>query len=247
MSDSVRPHRQQPTRLPRPWDSPGKNTGVGCHFLFQCMKVKSESEVSQSCPTLHDPMDCSLPGSSIHGILQARVLEWGAIAFSDPYVRMQQKTNCWWAQWHGWISKTSCRAKSKSQKVTYSMTLYDKMYLWRGQVMTTGMENRLVMSRIYEWGECLTKKGQHEAIWKCSISWLWLNKSIHRLKFMELYTRIFFLLNIYIFLRNCAEIKFLPCQISKNFKVWHNILVARLEEIGTFICCWKMCRLVEAI
>ena len=74
----MRPHRWQPTRLPRPWDSPGKNTGVGCHFLLQCMKVKSESEVAQSCPTLSDLMDCSLPGSSIHGVFQARVLEWGA-------------------------------------------------------------------------------------------------------------------------------------------------------------------------
>ena len=125
MSDSVRPHRRQPTRLPRPWDSPGKNNGVGCHFLLQCIKVKvkslsrvqllatpwtaayqappslgfsrqeqwgglpfpspmhkSESEVAQSCPTLSDPMDCSLPGSSVHGILQARVLEWVAISFS---------------------------------------------------------------------------------------------------------------------------------------------------------------------
>ena len=69
-------------QVPRPWDSPGKNTGVGCHFLLQCMKVKSESDVAQSCPTLSDPMDCSLPGSFIHGIFQARVLEWGAIAFS---------------------------------------------------------------------------------------------------------------------------------------------------------------------
>ena len=77
------PHRQQPTKLPCPWDSPGKNTGVGCHFLLQCMKLKSESEVTQSCPTLSDPMDCSLPGSSIHGILQERVLEQVAIAFSD--------------------------------------------------------------------------------------------------------------------------------------------------------------------
>ena len=76
------PHRWQPTRLPCPWDSPGKNTGVGCHFLLQCMKVKSESEVAQSCLTLSNPMDCSLPGSSVHGIFQARVLEWGAIAFS---------------------------------------------------------------------------------------------------------------------------------------------------------------------
>ena len=82
MSNSVRPHRWQPTRLPCPWDSPGKNTGVGCHFLLQCMKVKSESEVTQSCPTLRDPMDCSPPGSFIHEIFQARVLEWGATAFS---------------------------------------------------------------------------------------------------------------------------------------------------------------------
>ena len=72
MSDSVQPHKLQPTRLRRPWDSPGKNTGVGCHFLLQCMKVKSESEVAQLCPTLIDPMDCSLPGSSAHGIFQAR-------------------------------------------------------------------------------------------------------------------------------------------------------------------------------
>ena len=85
MSDSVRPHRRQPIRLPRPWDSPGKNTGAGCHFLLQCMKVKSESEVAQSCLTLSDPMDCSPPGSSVHGIFQARVLEWGAIAFSRTF------------------------------------------------------------------------------------------------------------------------------------------------------------------
>ena len=72
MSDSVRPHRQQPTRLRRPWDSPGKNTGVGCHLLLQCMKVKSESEVSQPCPTLSDLRDCSLPGSSAHGIFPGK-------------------------------------------------------------------------------------------------------------------------------------------------------------------------------
>ena len=84
MSDFVRPHRRQPTRPHRPWDSPGKNTGVGCHFLLQCMKVKSESEVAQSCLTFRDPMDCSPPGSSVHGILQARGLEWGAIVFSEP-------------------------------------------------------------------------------------------------------------------------------------------------------------------
>ena len=116
MSDSVRPHRRQPTRLPHPWDSPGKNTEVGCHFLLQCMKVKSESEVAQSCltlrakggkselepifylpigrvslscclvaqscPTLCNPMNCSLPGSSVHGISQARIQEWVAISSS---------------------------------------------------------------------------------------------------------------------------------------------------------------------
>jgi len=90
VSDSVQPHRQQPTRPRRPWDSPGKNTGVGCHFVLQCMKVKSQSEVAQSCPTLSYPMDCSLRGSSVRGIFQARVLEWVAIAFSDIYIVVAQ-------------------------------------------------------------------------------------------------------------------------------------------------------------
>ena len=92
MSNSVRPHRQQPTRLLCPWDSPGKNTGVGCHFLRQCIKVKRESEVTQSCPTLSDPMDCSLLGSSVHGIFQATVLEWGATAFSIYNIHIIQYT-----------------------------------------------------------------------------------------------------------------------------------------------------------
>ena len=87
MSDSARPQRRKPNRLLCPWDSPGKNTGVGCHFLLQCIQVKSESEVAQSCPTLSDPMDCSLPGSSVHGIFQARVLEWGAIACFIDYAK----------------------------------------------------------------------------------------------------------------------------------------------------------------
>ena len=86
--DSVQPHRWQPTRLPRPWDSLRKNAGMGCHFLLQCMKVRSKSEVAQSGPTLSDPMDCSPPGFSVHGIFQARVLEWGAIAFSAGWL-------CW--------------------------------------------------------------------------------------------------------------------------------------------------------
>ena len=92
VSDSVQPHRRQPTRLRHPRDSPGKNTGVVCHFLLQCMKVARESEVAQSCPTPSNPMDCSLPGSSVHGIFQARVLEWVAIAFSIPIYLSVGKT-----------------------------------------------------------------------------------------------------------------------------------------------------------
>ena len=99
VSESVRPHRWQPTRLPNPWDSPGKNTGVDCHFLLQCMKVKSESEVTQSCPTLSDLMDCSLPGSSVHGIFQARVLEWDTIAFSDTLATWCKQTARWKRPW----------------------------------------------------------------------------------------------------------------------------------------------------
>ena len=93
MSDSVRPHRWQPTRLLCSWDSPGKNTGVGCHFLLH------ESEVAQLCPTLSNPMDCSPPGSSVHGIFQARVLEWVAIAFSVYCAHLTLKLSigvgCW--------------------------------------------------------------------------------------------------------------------------------------------------------
>ena len=97
VSNSVGPHGLQPTRLLHPRDSPGKNTGVGCHFLLQCMKVESESEVAQLCLTLSDPMDCSLPGSSIHGIFQARVLEWVAIAFSllQLVYTLIQKLSCY--------------------------------------------------------------------------------------------------------------------------------------------------------
>ena len=115
MSDSVRPHRQQPTRLPRPWDSPGKNTGVGCHFLLQCMKVKSESEAAQSCQLLATPWDCSLPGSSVHGIFQARVLEWVAIAFS-----------------HGFRQRTyDCQGKGWGQGIVWEFgtAKYTRLYL----------------------------------------------------------------------------------------------------------------------
>ena len=94
MSNSVWPYRRQPTRLLCPWDSPGKNTGVGCHFLLQCMKVKSESEVAQSCPTLCDPMDCSLPGSSVYVIFQARVLEWCLVNPKEPQLLCESFSLC---------------------------------------------------------------------------------------------------------------------------------------------------------
>ena len=100
MSESVRAHRRQPTRIPHPSGSVGKNNGVGFHFLLQCMKVKCESEVTQWCPTFSHPMDCSLPGSSIHGIFQERVLEWGATAFSDR--------EAWRAAIHG-VAKSQTR------------------------------------------------------------------------------------------------------------------------------------------
>ena len=99
MSDSVRHQRWQPTRLPCSWDSPGKNTGVGCHFLLQCMKVKRESEVTQSCPTLSEPMDCSPPGSSVHGIFQTRALEW--VPLPSPYDYLNQVSLiCSVVAWH---------------------------------------------------------------------------------------------------------------------------------------------------
>ena len=87
LSDYLRAHGLKSTGLLGPWDTPGKNTGVGCRFLLQCMKVKKESEVTQSCPTVSNPVDCSLPDSSVHGIFQARVLEWVAIAFSSHHLR----------------------------------------------------------------------------------------------------------------------------------------------------------------
>ena len=113
-SNSEQPQRRQPTRLCRPWDSPGKNTGVGCHFLLQCMKVKSESEVARSCPTLCDP-----PGSSVHGIFQARVLEWVAIAFS---IR-------WWSP--PVMHKTCVQSLSGEDPLEEGMAIHSSILAWR--------------------------------------------------------------------------------------------------------------------
>ena len=134
MSDSVRPQRRQPTRLPCPWDSPSKNAGVGCHFLLQCMKVKSESEVTQSCPTLLNPMDCSLPGSSVHGIFQARVLEWGAIAFSNTLSRFVitflPKSKCLLISWLQSLSTVIWEPKKIKSVAVYIFTQLFAMQWW---------------------------------------------------------------------------------------------------------------------
>ena len=135
MSDSVRPHRRQPTRLPCPWDSPGQNTGVGCHFLLQCMKEKSESEVVQSCPTLRNPMDCSLPGSSIHGIFQARVLEWGAIAFSETMYTFVKTSCCIFISQvylnKSWGGRRKCTLKRKKRKIVILAMYMPYSLKWR--------------------------------------------------------------------------------------------------------------------
>ena len=129
---TLRPHRRKPTRLLRPWDSPGKNTGEGCHFLLQCMKVKSESEVAQSCPTLSDPMDCSLPGSSIHGVFQAKVLEWGAIASARCYMAawMGGEFGGEWIHVYVWLSPFTDHLKlSQCLLISYTSIQNKKFFL----------------------------------------------------------------------------------------------------------------------
>ena len=149
MSNSVQPHRWQPIRLPHPWDSPGRNTGVGCHFLLQCRKVKSESEVAQSCPTLSDPMDRSPPGSSIHGIFQARVLEWGAIASCHYYPNLPEGCYLfsglpWWfspgnlpAMRETWVRSLGWEDPLKESMTTYSNILASKIPMDRGAWQAT--------------------------------------------------------------------------------------------------------------
>ena len=129
MSDSVRLHRRQPTRLPCPWDSPGKNTGVGCHFLLQCVKVKSESGVTQSCPTPSDPVNCSPPGSSIRGIFQARVLEWAAIAFYSPQLKVVDWSECSFASFL-WKHLIRPRAESITSQCFQSPNIQFSHYIF---------------------------------------------------------------------------------------------------------------------
>ena len=145
----MRPHRRQPTRLPRPWDSPGKNTGVGCHFLLQCMKVKSESEVAQSCPPLRNPMDCSLPGSSIHGIFQARVLEWGAIAFSLGFLEPPNEgSHLPERQSHPWGSDHSSQCAGCNLTFSAACRKEYQKWAWKQRWL---LDNLLLL-------ECLFKK-----------------------------------------------------------------------------------------
>ena len=121
MSDSVRPHKWKPTRLPHPGDSPGKNTGVGCHFLLLCMKVKSESEVVQSCLIFSDPMDCSPPGSSVRGIFQARVLSRLVITFLP---RSKRLLISWWQ------SSSAVILKPQKNKVWHSFHCFPIYFPW---------------------------------------------------------------------------------------------------------------------
>ena len=158
MSDSVRPHRRQPTRLPHPWDSPGKNSGVGCHFLLQCMKVKIESEVAQSCPTPRDPIDCGLQGSSLHGIFQARVLEWVAIAFSAHELAGRFFTNSttWEALGNNWDTSKNHVLKGLLYQNSYLYTL-----TWRFLVKELSLQEIATSTSSILW---FWKKGKENKV-----------------------------------------------------------------------------------
>ena len=136
MSDSVRPHRRKPTRLPRPWDSPGKNTGVGCHFLLQCMKVKSESEVAEYGPTLCDPLDCSPPGSSVHGIFQARVLEWGAV---DSLLLQNHDSNLTSSFYKRLTVELMCSILPSNPLTTFHLSKIEDNQTWDLQILKNSL------------------------------------------------------------------------------------------------------------
>ena len=155
MSDSVRPHRRQLTRLPHLWDSPGNNSGVGCHFLLQCMKVKSESEVAQSYPTLFNPMDCSLPGFSVHGNFQTRIQEMEQIAISSSrgssWPRDQTRVSC--ASYIGrQILLPLCHLSSNknNSQVIIGFVLIFLLQTWQTNLFC-------ILANICEFSESLTK------------------------------------------------------------------------------------------
>ena len=163
MSNSVRPHRQ-PTRLRHPWDSPGKKTGVGCHFLLQHMKVKSESEVARSCPTLHDPEDCSPPGSFIHGIFQARVLEWVAIALTS--MRADQ-FSCSFSRAAEHLAYILYLAVNRAEKLLSSRSFYGAkdgtMAQGCGSQSQLAVETGLEPLSTKNTGNCLYKNHKHNS------------------------------------------------------------------------------------
>ena len=167
MSNSVRPHGLQPTRFLRPWDSPGKNTGVSCHFLLQCMKVESESEVTQSCLTLSDPMDCSLPGSSIHGIFWATALEWGAIAFSLKIGHKAAKT----AQNNNTFGPETANE--------HTVQKWFKNFCTGLRIFASGLRN-FAQEFLHRWG----------AQWLAIRNWPWTIESNHQSWSSYNYTRI---------------------------------------------------------
>ena len=164
MSDSVRPRRWQTTRLRCPWDSPGKNTGVGCHFLLQCMKMKSE--IAQSCPTLHDSMDCSPPGSSVHGIFEATVLEWAAIAFSENT----------WSNRQIWPWNTEWSRANTNRVLPRKCTGHSKHPLPTTQGKTLHMDMTRWLTRKSDWLYSLQPKMEKLCIVNKNNtrSWLWL-------------------------------------------------------------------------
>ena len=180
MSDSVRPHRWKPTRLPCPWASPGKNTGVGCHFLLQCMKVKSETEVTQSCPTLSDPMDCSLPGSTVHGIFRKQLINSTGRDYSIPYTIPDQWTHFislfLYVKFSGRSKQTFFRNKGltrKKKKRAWSVLLCPTLVINVKNVLQLFSEESLTLALLTQ---CITP--EMNSLWpKLLVSLLTLCKS----------------------------------------------------------------------